>query len=110
MASTRNSVPGRLVALSVILVLFAAGLIFSLTAGYFQDRELCASQKRSWDIDRAQIEDDAKPQPANEAILRTIPAFRAYGTPGTPEYEQARVLAEQKRTRKLALLGNRPSC
>ena len=100
----------RLVALSVILVLFAAGLIFSLAAGYVQSRQLCDFQRRSWATQHLQIVDAAKPQPASEAILRTIPAFRAYGTPGTPEYEQARKIAEQTRDHKLGLLGKRPSC
>lgn len=100
----------RGVGLLVVVVMFAAGLSFSLVAGYRQSRELCDFQERSWKTQRLQILDDGKPQKPSEAILRAFPQIRPFYDKRNPLYaEQIKSLNERK-VRKLRILGDRPSC
>lgn len=75
-----------------------------------QAAKLCTFQHRSWDIQHLQILDDAKPSKPSEAILRAFPQFRSFYDPKNPLYaEQIRSLNE-RRDRKLKILGPRPIC
>jgi hypothetical protein len=103
-----SSLGWRVIGLMVVLVAFAAGLSFSLTAGYLQSRELCDAQRRIWTTQRLSILDDAvllKPSPL---ILRALhlPPY----DPKNPLYAEQIHVLNAKRDRKLSILGSRPNC
>lgn len=98
----------RLIGVIAILIMFAAGLSFSLTAGYFQARELCDAQRRIWTTQRLSILDDAVLQKPSPLILRALhlPPY----DPKNPLYaDQIRTLNDRS-TRKLKILGLKPDC
>ncbi len=97
-------------AFAVIILLMAAGLGFSLVSGYYQARDLCDFQRRSWTIQHQQILDDAVPNKPTEAVLRAFPEIRPFYEPGNPLYDETVRSLNKRRDRRLAVLGGRPEC
>lgn len=107
----------KLVGLLAILAIFAGGLLFALwqlreqnTTLRRQDRQACVDRRRQYDALRAVIVKQNAQQPASAVILRAFPQFAPFYDPGTPEYAEAKRLADLRRDEALSVLGSRPDC
>ncbi len=81
----------------------SVGFIHAVTAN-------CDASARQYDVLRHVIVQQNTPEPASPIIIKAFPEFKPFFTPGTPQYNEAKRLNDDKLHRILAKLGDRPSC
>lgn len=75
-----------------------------------QNNEACTDRKNQYDALHAVILQQNKPSKVSELVLRALPQFRPFVTPGTPEYQEAQRISTERLAAVLDVLGDRPVC
>lgn len=75
-----------------------------------QGQSSCVDRIHQYDALHKVIIKQNLPAAPSKIIQRAFPQFRAFFTPGTPEYREAKRIADVKRDAALSVLGPRPDC
>ncbi len=101
----RTRLGGVIAVVIVSIIAIAAGITVVASVG-----SQCRATQKQWRVLQAVIVKQNAPQKPSPIILRALPEFRQFFTPGNPSYVEAQRLARQRTKDVLDKLGPEPSC
>lgn len=99
----------RVIAVGIVLLVAFTGIASGFLIVNAINSQCHVAQKQ-YDVLHNVIVEQNKVQPASPIIIKAFPQFAPFYTPGTPQYKEAKRIADDKRDRALAQQGERPDC